>query len=125
MRIMIAMFLGALGGCASVHSVYMTNLRAPETSGTPIQVEVQKRVVLGFNFDNDYVFEARQELIEKCGQGLVTGVLSTYETYSYVIFTDHVVRAEAVCVAAPEPEPSATRDPAGATTLAADATVQR
>lgn len=98
MKILLLLAMLSAGACASVQSVTMTNLRAPLAEGRPIEARVEKTVVLGLNFDNDYVFQARKDLLAQCPNGVVTGVMSTYETYWYVVLTDHVVKAEAVCV---------------------------
>ncbi len=90
----------AVGGCASVHSAYMTNLSVPAEQGKQVAATAAKTVVLGFNFTNDYVFEAREALLDACPGGRVTGVLSTYETFFYLLWTRHEVRVEGVCVAA-------------------------
>lgn len=92
-----------VGGCASVHSAYVTNLSVPASTGKPVAVTVEKTVVLGFNFNNDYVFTARDALLDACPAGRVTGVLSTYETFFYLLWTRHEIHAEGVCVPADAP----------------------
>lgn len=87
----------SLSACTTVQSAYLTNMSAPAASARPIEAESSKLVFLGLNFDNDYAFEARESLYAQCPAGMVTGVLSTYETRSYVIFTDHVIRARGYC----------------------------
>src|SRR5262249_17018144 len=79
--------------CTTVQSAYLTILSRPTSASRPIEAKSSKLVFLGLNFDNDYAFEARESLYAQCPGGVVTGVLSTYETRSYLIFTDHVIRA--------------------------------
>jgi len=85
-------------GCKTLHSAYLTNMSVPDGSRRAIDAESSKTVFLGLNFSNDYADEAREQLYAQCPDGLVTGVLSTFETTSYLIVTTHTVKAHAFCV---------------------------
>ncbi len=87
--------------CTTVHSAYLSNLSHPEEGTRNIEATASKTVFLGLNFSNDYVFEARDKLYAQCPDGAVTGVLSTFETTSYVIVRTHEVRARGFCVNEP------------------------
>jgi hypothetical protein len=98
LRFMSCVFaLVSFAACTTVQSAYLTNLSTPVAAARPIQAESSKMVFLGMNFDNDYAFEARESLYAQCPGGMVTGVLSTYETRSYILLTDHIVRARGYC----------------------------
>lgn len=97
MRRIFGFLLFLASACTTVQSAYLTNLSAPVSDARPIEAKSSKLVFLGMNFDNEYAFEARDSLYAQCPGGMVTGVLSTYETKSYVFFTDHIVRARGYC----------------------------
>lgn len=94
---LIALFCAA-GACSTVHSAYLSNLSRSPDGAHLIEAASSKSVFLGMNFSNDYAFEAREKLYAQCPGGTVTGVLSTYETTSYLIVTTHEVRAKGYCV---------------------------
>lgn len=84
--------------CATVHSAFLTNVSAPSSRGKMIESSAEKFVFLAFNFDNDYVFEAQRKLASSCPNGMVTGILTTFETKWYFLFTNYEVRARGLCV---------------------------
>lgn len=114
-RIITTALLATSAACTTVHSAYLSNLSAPAQRAAPIEAEASKSVFLGLNFSNDYVFEARDKLYAQCPQGTVTGVLSTYESTSYVIVTTHEVRVRGFCV---------SEEPGGARTATVTASAE-
>lgn len=73
-----------LSGCASLNSVSLTPIPAGRT--TPVKVEKSKFIFLGFNFDNDFVNAAEEDLKRQCPNGKVTGLLTKDETINYFLF---------------------------------------
>ena len=64
-----------LAGCASLKSVSLTSI--PKSRNTQVSASVNKWIVLGLNFDNDYVEGLTTQLQSKC-DGKVTGILTRY-----------------------------------------------
>ncbi len=92
-------FLAALlllPGCASLHSVSITQI--PVDREQQIEAEVHSWVVLGLIFDNDFVDSMRDKLRSQCPNGKVTGILTKYETYTYFLFWKRSIKATAFCV---------------------------
>jgi hypothetical protein len=87
-----------LFSCATVHSAFMTNISATPKQGRTIEASSSKFVFLAFNFDNEYAFETQRKLAGACPNGTVTGILTTFETRWYVLFTDFAVKAKGLCV---------------------------
>lgn len=73
-----------LTGCASVNSVSLTPIPADRRS--PVKVEVSKTIILGFNFDNDFVDQVVSGLQKKCPQGKVSGILTKDENINYFLY---------------------------------------
>ncbi len=88
--------------CTTVHSVHLTNLSVPREQGREISASVSKLVFLGFSFSSEYVFEARERLYRLCPEGVVTGVLSVFESTNAVLLSVETVRVRGYCVPAPE-----------------------
>jgi hypothetical protein len=84
--------------CATVHRAFMTNVSASPSQGKMIEASAEKFVFLGFNFNNDYAFEAQKKLVSSCPNGMVTGILTTFETQWYVFFTNYEIKARGLCV---------------------------
>ena len=70
--------------CASVNSVSLTPI--PVDRRSPVKVEVSKVIVLGFNFDNDFVDQVVSDLQRKCPKGKVTGILTKDENINYFLY---------------------------------------
>jgi hypothetical protein len=64
-------------------------------------VEKSKFIFLGFNFDNDFVNAAEEDLKRQCPNGKVTGLLTKDETINYFLFIFYTKRltASGYCVA--------------------------
>ncbi len=87
MRLQVVMFLSSLilfSGCASVNSVSLTPIPAERKS--QVKVEKSKVIILGFNFDNDFIDEAVEDLKHQCPNGRVSGLLTKDETINYFLF---------------------------------------
>lgn len=82
-------------GCASVQSVSLTPI--PSRQERPISAQVSKTVFLAFNFDNDFVNPLVEDLKRQCPNGIVSGILTKHEVYSYVIVFKHQVTATGFC----------------------------
>ncbi|AHZ85949.1 hypothetical protein Bb109J_c0291 [Bdellovibrio bacteriovorus] len=79
-----------LVGCASVNSVSLTPI--PANRNTPVKAEVSRWIILGFNFDNDYIDPLVEDLKRQCPNGVVSGILTKDETIAYLlVFKKHVV----------------------------------
>lgn len=73
-----------LSGCASVNSVSLTPIPAERKS--PVRVQNEKMIFLGFNFDNDFVDRTVEDLRRQCPQGKVTGLLTKDENINYFLY---------------------------------------
>ena len=65
------------------------------------QAEVSTKVhwnFLSIAFDNDFADEARRRLRDQCQIGDIQGIMTTYETYNYVLMIKREVRARGFCV---------------------------
>ncbi|MFP5519933.1 MAG: hypothetical protein ACLGGX_08515 [Bdellovibrionia bacterium] len=68
-------------GCAYLNSVSLTSI--PKERNNPIKVSKEKWIILGFNFDNDFVDEMNEEIHKQCPQGRATGLLTKDEAYLF------------------------------------------
>lgn len=84
-----------LASCASINSVSLTPVPAGRQS--VVRAQVEKTIILGFNFDNDYVNPITQDLKRQCPNGLVSGILTKDEIISYVFWHTHRVVATGYC----------------------------
>lgn len=85
-------------GCTTLRSVHLSNLSVPKESGREISAKVSKVLILGIGFSTSYVFEARQRLYALCPDGVVTGVLSVFESTNALLLSVETVRVKAYCV---------------------------
>jgi len=108
-----------LPGCVSLNTISLTTV--PAQRSHPVSAEASKFIVLGFNFDNDYVDGMVSELKQKCSNGVVSGILTKdeYVDYFLFIFGTHRVSANGYCVkghVADNNTPADERQPASDTT---------
>lgn len=99
MRLIILLLaLVFFSGCVSLNTVSLTSI--PSQRQKPIQASVEKFMVLGFNFDNDYVDVLTDKLRGQCPNGQITGVLTKDEDTNYFLyfFWKKNVSAQAYCV---------------------------
>lgn len=71
-------------GCASVNSVSLTSI--PANKGKEVKSEASRTIILGFNFNNDYVDEMADDLKRQCPNGVVKGILTKDEVINYFLF---------------------------------------
>ncbi len=71
-------------GCVSLNSVSLTPI--PAERSQKVSVQKDKLIFLGFNFDNDFVDSAVDDLRRQCPQGKVTGLLTKDESIAYFLF---------------------------------------
>jgi uncharacterized lipoprotein YajG len=73
-----------LSGCASLNSVSLTPI--PAERKNLVKTEKSKIIFLGFNFDNDFVDSAVDDLKRQCPNGKVTGLLTKDENIDYFLY---------------------------------------
>ena len=71
-------------GCASVNSLSLTPIPADRKNA--VRVEKSKVIILGFNFDNDFVDTLVVDLKRQCPNGKVTGLLTKDENINYFLY---------------------------------------
>ncbi|MEN9810694.1 MAG: hypothetical protein RLZZ488_2261 [Pseudomonadota bacterium] len=98
-------------GCASLRSVSVTSI--PQNRSEQVKANVSKWVVLGLNFNNDYVDQLTEQLRSKCN-GKVTGILTKYESTLYFIATKDEITATGFCLDAKRARSAATDKSGGA-----------
>jgi hypothetical protein len=74
----------ATTSCVHVNSVSLTQI--PSTRSHQIKADTSKIIILGFNFDNDYVDKLNDDLKGQCPGGKVQGILTKDETTQYFMF---------------------------------------
>ena len=95
----ILLFLAIqLHGCTYTSSVSQTNI--PLQRNHPIEASVKKYIILGFNFDNDEVYQLQEKLVKKCPEGKVRGILTQdmRTLYFWVIFWARETIAKGYCI---------------------------
>lgn len=70
--------------CVHVNSVSLTQI--PNTRSQQLKAEASKIIILGLNFDNDYVDKINDDLKGQCPNGKVQGILTKDETTQYFLF---------------------------------------
>ena len=85
-----------LAGCASVNSLSLTPI--PAKRDQMVEAQAEKFIILGFNFDNDYVNGLAEDLKKKCPGGIVTGILTKDEVIHYVFAHTRKVTATGYCL---------------------------
>ncbi len=76
--------LSFLSGCVSLDSVSVTQI--PVNRSQKVKAEAERFIVLGFNFDNDYVNAITNDLKNQCANGMVSGILTKTESIDYFLF---------------------------------------
>lgn len=93
--LMVCFITASVAGCASVNSVSLTPI--PAQRNNPVRAQVSKFIILGFNFDNDFINPLVDDLKRQCPNGVVSGVLTKDETYSYFLAFTKKVTATGFC----------------------------
>jgi hypothetical protein len=75
---------GIASGCASISSVSLTSI--PARRAGEISAQASRLIILGLNFNNDYVNDVATGLQEKCPGGQIRGILTKDETIDYFLF---------------------------------------
>lgn len=70
--------------CVSLQTVSLTSI--PKKRSRPVVASADRTIVLGFNFDNDYVDSMVSQLKSQCTGGKVTGILTKDELTQYFLF---------------------------------------
>lgn len=96
-----------LMGCASVNSLSLTPV--PANRGKTVKAQVEKFIILGFNFDNDFVEPLVNDLKQQCPNGTVSGILTKDEVISYLIAHTRKVTATGFCSSGGSARASAKR----------------
>lgn len=87
-----------LVGCVSLNTVSLTSI--PAQREKPVSASVERFMVLGFNFDNDYVDMLTDKLKNQCNNGTISGILTKDENIDYFlyIFWKKTITAKGYCV---------------------------
>lgn len=85
--------LGA--GCASINSVSLTPI--PSQRSNQVRSQVEKTIILAFNFDNDFINPLVNDLKRQCPGGVVSGILTKDEVISYIFVHTRRVVATGYC----------------------------
>lgn len=101
--LMLPVLVGAafLAGCThSVHMVHAGDFSPykGEKSGKQIEGKAQRRIILGFTGDTNYVERAFEELKSKCPRGRIVGVTSEFTTSHGFLSWDNKVIMKGECV---------------------------
>lgn len=84
-----------LSACASVNSVSLSPI--PAKRDRVVQAEATRFIILGFNFDNDYVDQIHQSFRAQCPGGVISGILTKDEVISYFLAHKRRVIATGFC----------------------------
>ena len=84
-----------LGGCASLLSVSFTHV--PKARGHVVTSRSHDWAMFNLHSSNDFVDTVRQGLLDKCPGGNITGILTKYETMTYVFMVKRIVTATGFC----------------------------
>jgi hypothetical protein len=84
--------------CVQLQSIAINSQPAPEERAKKISAIAEKMFFLGFNFDNNFLDEAPQKLLDQCQDGKIKGIVSKFESVHYFLFTKFVVKASGYCV---------------------------
>ena len=71
-------------GCASVNSVSLSSI--PAARNKEVKAEASRVIILGFNFNNDFVDNMAEDLKAQCPNGVVRGILTKDEVIQYFLF---------------------------------------
>ncbi len=73
-----------LPGCASVQSVSLTSI--PAKKGSEVRAEASRLIILGLNFNNDFIDDMADDLKSQCKGGQIRGILTKDEAINYFLF---------------------------------------
>lgn len=97
--IALCLLLPLLKACTYTAAVSQTNI--PADRKKVVQASVEKFMVLGFNFDNDYALRLSDKLKEACPRGEVRGVTTHDKVTLYFLafFWKREISAQGYCTA--------------------------
>lgn len=98
MKLVSCLFILAFTvSCAHVRSVSQTSI--PVKRSNPVTAEVKNNIFFFFNFRTDYVNDLTTQLMKKCPNGKVEGILTkdVYTTYFPIIYSQEHITAEGYC----------------------------
>lgn len=104
----VSLLASGLVGCAHVNSVSLTPIPANRTH--KVSAETSRWIVLGFNFDNDYIDSLVEDLKRDCPNGVVSGILTKDETIAYLLVFKKHVAVTGFCNTAPTKTASAGKN---------------
>jgi hypothetical protein len=96
--IVSCLFLFTSLTCVQLQSISINSQPDLKERDLRIEATSSKFVFLAFNFNNDFLEETPKKLIEQCQGGKIKGIVTKFETVSYVFFTDFIVKANGYCV---------------------------
>jgi hypothetical protein len=95
-RVAMAAFVFlSLTACVSLQSVSLTPV--PAKRENKVSASTHKWIILGFNFDNDFVDRVSEQLKDKCDNGQIRGILTKDEVTSYLLVFKRTVTATGYC----------------------------
>jgi len=90
-----------LAGCAhSVHEVYISDFEGyPKLEqGRIVKATAEQFVVMGFVSETNYVDQARQQLINQCPEGGITGISTQFSTSLGFFSWTNKILMQGLCV---------------------------
>lgn len=81
---LLSTVLALLTGCATLNSVSQTQI--PDDRRNEVKAESSRLIILGLNFDNDFVDAVSRDLESQCEGGEVRGILTKDEMIGYFLF---------------------------------------
>ncbi len=81
-----------MSGCVHLNSVSLTQI--PSERRHRVHAEASRLIILGLNFDNDYLDDVTDDLRQRC-KGKITGILTKDEMVNYFLFLVIKRRVEA------------------------------
>lgn len=87
-----------LSSCASLQSASLSSI--PKDRSNSVTANAKRMIILGFNFDNDYLNNLESNLKSQCQGGEIRGILTKDELYSYFgpLVVERRVTATGFCV---------------------------
>lgn len=87
-----------LSSCSHVSSVSQTSI--PKNKSKVVTAKVENGIIFLLNFNNDYLNDLTQKLIDQCPNGSVKGILTKDENITYfpIIYHKNIVTASGYCV---------------------------
>lgn len=96
--LMVGLLSLSLSACTYTAAVSQTNI--PSNRSKAVHAKIEKFMILGLNFENDYVLRLTSRLKEQCPQGDVRGVTTHDQATLYVLafFWKREIEARGYCI---------------------------